>query len=373
MTEPVKSVALFYRDGSSDKEYHASIEPQGGGYVVNFAYGRRGSTLTNGTKTQSPVPLAQAEKIYDKLVAEKTGKGYVADGSATPFSGTETAGRVTGLVPMLLNAIDEKQVERYIEDPEWMMQEKLDGKRIMARVAGGVVTASNRKGLSVGVPREIEDELKKLGDIVVDGELIGSKYVMFDVLEADGQDKRGDTAWQRFMFLVDALADIGLTSLKHIETVRSALSPADKRKLYADMQHKEGVVVKHVDGKYVAGRPNSGGNQLKCKFWSSATCRVGAVNAKRSFVAQVQGPNGLVNVGNVTVPANKEVPTVGEFVEVKYLYWYPGGSLYQPQYLGARDDKDVADDISTLKPKSDDTDEENEPAFVPVIEPEFMD
>ena len=50
-------VTLYYREGSSDKVYQAAIEPAGDGFVVNFAYGRRGATLTTGTKTSSPVDL----------------------------------------------------------------------------------------------------------------------------------------------------------------------------------------------------------------------------------------------------------------------------------------------------------------------------
>ena len=32
-----------------------------------------------------------------------------------------------------------------------------------------------------------------------------------------------------------------------------------------------------------------------------------------------------------------------QIVEVRYLYAYPGGSLYQPVYLGARDDIQLDD------------------------------
>ena len=36
-------VTLYYREGSSDKVYQTAIEPAGELFVVNFAYGRRGS------------------------------------------------------------------------------------------------------------------------------------------------------------------------------------------------------------------------------------------------------------------------------------------------------------------------------------------
>jgi bifunctional non-homologous end joining protein LigD len=38
-----KSVSLYFKNGSSDKEYHATLEPKDDGFVVNFAYGRRTS------------------------------------------------------------------------------------------------------------------------------------------------------------------------------------------------------------------------------------------------------------------------------------------------------------------------------------------
>jgi bifunctional non-homologous end joining protein LigD len=37
------------------------------------------------------------------------------------------------------------------------------------------------------------------------------------------------------------------------------------------------------------------------------------------------------------------VPVTGQIIEVRYLYAYPGGSLYQPVYLGRRDDLERED------------------------------
>ena len=45
-------------------------------FVVNFAFGRRDSTLQTGTKTSEPVDYDSAKKIYDRLVREKKAKGY---------------------------------------------------------------------------------------------------------------------------------------------------------------------------------------------------------------------------------------------------------------------------------------------------------
>ena len=45
-----------------------------------------------------------------------------------------------------------------------------------------------------------------------------------------------------------------------------------------------------------------------------------------------------IGIGNVTISVNKEIPPVGAIIEVRYLYAYKGGSLYQPTFLEVRTD-----------------------------------
>ncbi len=52
--------------------------------MVNFAYGRRGATLSTGTKTSTPVDYQTAKHTYDKLVREKMAKGYTAGDRTAP-------------------------------------------------------------------------------------------------------------------------------------------------------------------------------------------------------------------------------------------------------------------------------------------------
>lgn len=80
-----ESTTLYFKEGSSDKEYQASLEKKGNGWVVNFKYGRRGNAGNAGTKTNNPTTYDEAKKIYDKLVASKEAKGYVPDASAAVF------------------------------------------------------------------------------------------------------------------------------------------------------------------------------------------------------------------------------------------------------------------------------------------------
>src|SRR5688572_21700643 len=116
----MKTTTLYYQEGSSDKVYQTTIEPKGSGFVVNFAYGRRGSTMSTGTKTTAPVDLPSAEKLFDNLVREKKAKGYTEGENSTPYS-TQQSREYSGVLPQLLNPIDEDELERYIVSPEWLM------------------------------------------------------------------------------------------------------------------------------------------------------------------------------------------------------------------------------------------------------------
>src|SRR3954454_9449178 len=94
--KPTERITLYYREGSSDKVYQAAIEPRGELFVVNFAFGRRGSTLSTGTKTSSPVDFDTAKKTYDKLIREKMAKGYIPGEGGMPYQHTAGESRATG-------------------------------------------------------------------------------------------------------------------------------------------------------------------------------------------------------------------------------------------------------------------------------------
>ena len=74
----MESITLYFKQGGSDKVYQVSIESKDSGYVVNYAYGRRGTTLATGTKTSTAVNYDVARAIYEKLIKEKQAKGYTS-------------------------------------------------------------------------------------------------------------------------------------------------------------------------------------------------------------------------------------------------------------------------------------------------------
>ena len=338
--EVIDSVELRFREGTSDKVYRASIERSGSGYAVNFAYGRRGSALNTGTKTQSPVSYAEAQGIYTKLVQSKTAKGYRVYGSgdgAIPVA--DDAGRDTGLRPQLPNPISENEAAAFVTSGSWCVQEKYDGRRLLLRKSGdGTVTAANRKGLAVACPDAVAAALAPVpGPLTVDGELVGERFHAFDLLESPGGNRRGLPYSARLTELESGFGAIDCSAFAVAPTVFGASA----KKAFVDALRsagKEGAVFKDLYATWTEGKPASGGPALKLKFWETCSCVVLRVNTgRRSVELALDGRP----VGNVTIPPNFPVPEPGQVVEIRYLYVAGvGGSLYQPVYLGVRDDID---------------------------------
>lgn len=353
--EEPKTTSLYYREGSSDKEYHVRLEPKHDGFVVNIAYGRRGSTLSTGTKTSAPVDYDAALMTFDKLVKEKKAKGYTEGAGGTPYQQSDKANQVSGLMPQLLNGIDEAEAARLTSNPSWAMQEKKDGRRMLLRKTGNIIEGINKKGLVVAVPEPIVQTARALkGDFILDGEAIGDRLHAFDLLSRNGTDLRGQSYRHRYYGALLTLLGGGQSN--HISITPCWTDSIDKASWLQTLKQEkaEGVVFKLWNAPYSAGRPNSGGSQLKYKFVATLSAVVAKVNQQRSVALRLLDQEGWQPVGNVTIPPNHPVPSVGAVVEVRYLYAVPDGSLYQPVYLGVRNDVEPHECVvSQLKFKRD--------------------
>lgn len=355
-------IDLHYLGGGSDKVYHAAIRHSGDEtYTVHFAFGRRGSSLAFGAKTQTPVPLDQAIAIYDKLVAEKIAKGYrespgisgevfgpsilSPQGERTEVRGGPLTVAIprkesSGVVPQLCNDCTEEEAEALIKDPAWGAQEKLDGRRRIVRVSGGNVQGINKLGQVVPLLPEISRAVGMFGSsALLDGEEIGNALHVFGLLELDGNDLRGFSYLDSYHALDILIRRFPSPALSLVEL---AVTTKEKRALIKRLRagNKEGIVFKRLAAAWSPGRPASGGDHIKFKFWADASVIVLARNAKRSVqIGVLPVPGGVpMPIGNVSVPGKYELPDVGDIIDVRYLYANRGGALYQPQYRGRRDD-----------------------------------
>lgn len=347
--------------GGRDAVYQCEVVPDGiGAFNVTYNYGRYGSALRPGTKNKAPLSLEKATALFNKLVKEKLGENYQpVDGEVAQFAGSAEK-RHSGVYPMLLTSITEERVPEYLTKRCWWMQEKHDGERLLVRKRVSTLTGINKKGEERPLPAELAVELLKIdGDFLIDGELVGDVYWVFDLVERYDSDLRTSSYRRRYEKLQTTLRwpEAPSNGLKNIKFVVAHQDTVEKEQFFNELRDRraEGMVFIDPMSEYQAGR---GVFRFKYKFTESATCLVGGLNGTKRSVSLLLNDGGAfspirqVAVGNVTIPSNFTMPHPGDLVEVRYLYAYPGGSLFQPVYLGPRTDQTNPDNYSSLKFKA---------------------
>ncbi len=286
----------------------------------------------------------QAKKIFDKLVASKKSGGYLdvsAGATGMSYTASKDVGQSTGLSLQLSTPINEDECERKLQDDSWGAQLKANGERRALIVVAGTMTSANKKCCKVNVPAHWTEAIDYFGDVTIDGEQIGDDFYAFDIIRIGDKDLHT---------LPFAARYLQLSKLFHgregrpswFKLLEAQVTTATKRSLFEHVKKNnlEGLVFQRLAGTYRAGR-NS--DSLKFKFVDSATCVVYALNSQRSVVVGLFDVAGeLKPFGNVTIPPNHDIPAVGEFIEVEFLY-FTGRAFEQPQYLGRRPDQDKAD------------------------------
>lgn len=203
----------------------------------------------------------------------------------------------------------------------------------------------NKKGIEIQLSDVINDAIIYF-KCTIDGEGVGEKLHVFDILSHNGKDLTNISVVDRLKVL-DSL-HFGTA----IEVVKTAYTREEKQKMFEEIKNngKEGIVFKKKSSPYTAGRPNSGGNQFKFKLQKTGTFLVSNhTKGKRSVGLQMINENGeKIFLGKVTIPPNKPIPNVGDFIEVQYLYAFKaeGGCVFQPVFLKNRSDECDESDIS---------------------------
>lgn len=377
-TSCVSQVCLEFVGGGSDKLYIIQVhktEIAGGTetFEAMCYYGRRGSSLSAASKYKGP-SSASAKAAADRVEREKRGKGYtqmtVAPGepitgmpstapvfggaSSTGASPVPTTGRraVVGILPALAEVLPADKVDEYIANPDYGTQFKYDGERTLVSLRRSVIQATNRKGevrpLTAGAESELKGLLAKPDfsderETTLDGELMGDVYVAYDLIMLRDNDMRSYSFEERYSALEALLEEHqGL-----LAPVAWTLEQKKAMREQAAAEDREGLMHRRLSATYTSGRSSA---VLKDKLWATCTCRVLTANQQRSIQLAILDDDGTEGfVGNVTVPANMEVPEPDDLVEVRYLYVGNGGSLYQPVLLRVRTDIDVADRRSDLR------------------------
>jgi len=375
----LEQTALHKLDAKSDKLYIVQLEqhdlPSGAiEYRAMGYYARRGRALTPTLKKAGrDLGVVKAEAV--DVIREKLRDGYgyytippsgipgmpfsapvyggpASVGTPVPTPATPVASVAVGIVPMRANVLDEADLEHYLTDPDWAAQRKYDGERAPVSMRRSGLTATNLKGVVRGLTTGAERLLKKAlaqpdfndsRETIVDGEIMGDEYIVYDVVTLRDNDVRAMPYYERYGSLEVLFG--GQPAL----VAPTAWTTEEKRAMLAQARREnwEGLIFRQVSGTYVNGRTSV---ILKFKLWAMATCRVLTANAQRSIQVALRDEDGSERpVGNVTVPPNVDVPVPDSLVEVRYLYALDGGSLYQPTLWRVRDDVDDADLRSSLR------------------------
>ncbi|RZK50659.1 MAG: DNA ligase D [Pedobacter sp.] len=298
------------------------------------------------------------------------------------------------------------------EGKDWIFEEKLDGYRAIAQVKEKEVFLDSRNGhaLEEDYPKVVK-ALQKLGIwAVLDGEVVvregkrtnfqllqqyvsgGRKgniqYVIFDVLEIQGEDVRHLNLSQRKQ-LLDKLMKEALKVAKlpkEVKLVEGDNSSGSKLFKKARKLNWEGIIAKQVDSTYASGLRSS--SWLKIKLQQSIEAFILGYTASEaqafgSLVLGMEVDDELVYIGNCGTGFNaqsmqdlmklmkpletnkkpvKETPGLGKMgrqvtwikpellCEVNFSEWTDAQHLRHPVFKGLRQDKEVNE--STGKAKS---------------------
>ena len=214
--------------------------------------------MSTGLKISTPVDYETAQLVFNQSVEEKTVKGYTPGEDGTPYRRTGKEAQISGIHCQLLNPINGDQLDSFLDDPLYCLQENFDGRRLLIRKDGRTVTGINRFGLIVALPGTIAASAQSFAcDLVMDGEAVGDQFYTFDLLTLNGTDLR-HLSYQYRCF---ELMEIVLPKRKSaIRIVPSTTLPGQKREILERLRaaNREDVVFRRFDAPYTAGRPASG-------------------------------------------------------------------------------------------------------------------
>jgi ATP-dependent DNA ligase len=185
----------------------------------------------------------------------------------------------TVLKPMKLTDVGPAEAEKYIADPNWIMQQKLDGARmitIVTRAKDGtdgydvLYTNDGVKPIAFSAAKlklpdlgfELMDALDEMAidEITLDGELIieDGVYHVFDVLHLQSPRMApGSLLGMPLEGRLRLLERLGAEKLTGtlVQLSHTAHTPTEKRQLWEKVQALgvEGAVSKHLDSMYVPG------------------------------------------------------------------------------------------------------------------------
>jgi ATP-dependent DNA ligase len=242
----------------------------------------------------------------------------------------------------LLTAIDDgTEAANRVLDPDYAVQQKFDGKRILLHIETGSVTAYNREGLTCGISKDILTEARrfsKFAPLMFDGEWIREikSLYTFDLLELEGTNLRPTK-------FIDRIAHLTRTFKgEHTSVIHQARTEVEQEGKVALVSqiwelNLEGITLKRLDSPYLLNRRR---DQYKHKRTHDSSFLVIRRNQKASVDLALYDDNDrLIEVGSVKIRNStfNEIKE-GSILECRYMHAFPSHQIYQPRMLRIRDD-----------------------------------
>lgn len=211
----------------------------------------------------------------------------------------------------------------FLADGDWCAQEKIDCVRCLLISDANGVRAVSRQSKPLKLTAAILRAASGVsGDFIIDGELVGGRFVAFDVQRLAGRDVAPLPMIERFAMLARL----------PFERVRCAIGEDDKRQLLETVRAEsgEGVVFKFLHEPYVDGRTPAA---VKFKFLQREVFVVADVDIGTGTVALLASGR---DCRRCSFPLNAPWPSVGDLVEVRFAKWTRHGKLCHPVWCGLR-------------------------------------
>ena len=329
---------LYYKDDTSDKEYHIEMVAQGSGFVVNISYGRVGATMQTGTKTNVPVAQVEALKVFNKTVNEKLAKGYVQKGTTVVVKAKK------GIAPMLCTKMLPEEAENLSD--EWVMENKFDGVRAVIR--DGKLWCRRGNDITSRFPEFVGlEKLKQCYDgeiIAQSGEFndIAGRMHLRDKFQINLRSKKSPAIFMAFD-LPDAQGDNEARREMLVKTkcpqwmkIAEQFEMSDFTELWTNILENslEGVVVKRKDTQYVQGSRSNGWKKVKAFLETTATFVSYEVHPKGIKMETADGRTVNVN-GEQAKAVKNAIDTNGSVkAEVQYLPQKDSDAWRFPSFRG---------------------------------------
>lgn len=238
---------------------------------------------------------------------------------------------------------DPELLERLINDPEWVFQQKMDGTRAMVNLETLQFSQRNGNPLKhTAATQWIPEILQDLSDMglsgqantILDCELLierGELWV-FDLIDP----------WYLTRELQHRVLEMSrLPSGERVHVVPTSMTPQGKRELVEACRDREGVVAKLRSGAYVPGKRVEHVVKLK-NVHRAEVVVMSTSQSPLSAALGVWTDEGPRTVSRASLIGKDPMITPGDVVEVEYLAW-TGVSLLQPRIVRRRPDKTAED------------------------------